>query len=147
MATVLVIDEKAQAAIKAAIERARLCPISAAEIKRLAIPDKFHVTLADRAGKRITSSQHVELQNGYRLSIGFEEQPMGLCIHISISMNGRPPNPWAAEMIAKECGIPFSLQSERPSPDIMTWIEDFIEGDEVGHAVNMVYRLPTTNGH
>jgi hypothetical protein len=137
--TTLVIGAPEHAAIQAAIARARQHPVPRAEFERLGVPDKFHVTLADRVGKRVTSSEHVILPNGYRLSISFEEQPTaGLCIHISISVRGTLPNPWAAEMIAKECGIPFSPDG---SSGVHIWVEDFIAGAEVGKAINMVHKV------
>jgi hypothetical protein len=143
----LVIGANEQAAIKAAIDRARRHPVTREEIMRLAVaPSKFHVTLADRAGKRTTSSEHVLLPVGHRLSISFEEQPnAGLCLHISISHRGALPNPWAAEMIAKECGIPFSVGDADGHPGVKIWIEDFIEeGQEVGKAINLLYPMERT---
>jgi hypothetical protein len=138
MSGVLVIGPTEQAAIKAAIERARQHPVTRAEIMQLRVPDKFHVTLADRAGKRRSASEHVELPMGYLVAISFEDQPnAGLCIHVSISVSGALPNPWAAEMIAKECGIPFKTGEPH---GIHVWIEDYcIEGVEAGKAVNMVH--------
>jgi hypothetical protein len=138
--TALIIGPSERAVIKAAIERARRCPINAAEVARLAVPDKFHVTIEDRVGKRTTSSQHVVLPNGYFLAICFEDQPdAGLCIHISISVRGGLPNPWAAEMIATACGVPFRPHA---NSDVHFWIEDFEEeGGRIGKAINMIYAV------
>jgi len=100
----LIITTEVQAAIKAAIERARQKPIpveylQAAEVHGRVIP------LAERKPgfERGTASENVLIPVGYRAAISFEQQPPGLCRHLSVSVDtpGKLPNEPAVLMIMK----------------------------------------------
>src|SRR5262245_48829470 len=130
---VLVISEVEQATIRAALERAAKHPIPLDVIKASAAPDKVHVKLEDRKAKALKrpQSENVLLPIGYRAAISFEQQPMGLCKHLSISV-GRPgylPSPEAVKAIAREFGMIW------PNVGVHLWIEEF----EPGHdAINLL---------
>ena len=49
--------------------------------------------------------------NGYRAAISFEQQPPGLCAHLSISVDtpGNLPSPESVEMIAEVFGLKVPL--------------------------------------
>jgi hypothetical protein len=70
---------------------------------------------------------------GYRVAYSIEEQPPGLCSHLSISVMDRAkpgmmPSPEAVKMIAEAFGVSF--------PDgAHIWSEEFDPGE---YAVNIV---------
>jgi len=132
----LVIREQERAAIKAAIERAAEHPITLAMLEALQIKDAgAHLTLEMRKKQfgadwdKRPKSEFVDLPVGFRAAISFEEQPVGLCRHLSISVDkpGALPNPAAVGMIAKEFGCEHAVAAP--------WIEEFEPGHE---AVNII---------
>ena len=131
----LILSEEKQKEIDAAVARAREKPMSLEEVKRLALPpETIEVTLADQTQARlekVTYSQCVEIDVGYMACISFEEQPAGLCRHLSVSVarRGRLPHELAVEMIAKAFGFQSSLM------DCRFWLEEIGSGQK---AVNMV---------
>lgn len=77
-------------------------------------------------------SAHMVFPGGYRAAFSFEQQPPGLCSHLSISVEGRPkkgsmPSPPAVQMIAEAFGVPF--------PGDKAWMEEYEPGE---YAINMV---------
>ena len=77
-------------------------------------------------------SMHMKFPGGYRAALSAEEQPVGLCWHLSISVEGRPkkgmmPSEEATKIIAEEFGIDW--------PGLLVWIEEFEPGE---YAVNIV---------
>ena len=128
------------AAIQAAIERARKRVIPMSALRSMAIPDqeKPLVTLEDRARvgeDRIDyQSEHVMLPFGYRLSVSCEEQPIGICLHFSLSSPnaGRVPHPQAMAMVMQTAGVPQKTQGH-------SWFEEFlVDGKPGGLAINCV---------
>lgn len=131
---VLVIDAAARAAIAEAIKRAEAHPLPLEFIRAGAVePGKAELKLADRKpGFARPASEQVIIPHGYRVAFSIEEQPIGLCGHLSISVDahGKLPSPEAVSMIAKEYGITWP-----GAADATTWLEEF----EPGHrAVNLV---------
>lgn len=127
MTRALIINEELRGLVKIAMEKARANPVpmtllSQGEVK------KPIITLADRVpGSFRPPSQHVSIPMGYRASYSVEEQPPGLCGHLSISVDtvGMCPSYEAAIAIAEL----FELQP------IKTWLEEFEPGH---HAINFV---------
>lgn len=144
---IITVDEKA--AIKAAIERARARPLRYADLMRLAIPDKAMVTLADRGPEHDRPpSQHVAIPFGFHLAISFEEQPAGLTLHLSVSVEAidKAPSPHAMAMICGECLEAVGHPEQAPYPD-RHWLEEFlVDGKPGGIAVNVVYVLAPAQG-
>jgi hypothetical protein len=144
----LFIGPDEQAALNAAVERARAKPLTIHQVMQGAkgmdqLTDV--VTLAERKGKPAPRyAQQVELPVGYRVSISVEEQPAGMCLHLSMSSSapGKVPHPDAVRMVLEVIGI------ERGLP-YRTWIEEFlIDGKPGGHAVNVVVVMtPAHGGH
>lgn len=129
----LIIGDEERAAIRAAIDHAAAHPISLETIKRLrvTIPQGRDLALADRPKDfKRPESEHVYLPGGYRASISFEQQPIGLCRHLSVSVDtpGRVPNMLAVGMIAEAFGFVAGM-------DRKIWVEEFDPGH---HAVNVV---------
>lgn len=140
---VLVISATERGKIAEAIAYAKAHPITFDVIRAGAVPDKFEVKLADRKpGFERPPSAHVIFPGGYRAAYSVEQQPPGLCSHLSVSVFGRAekgqmPSPQAVEMIAQEFGVPF--------PADRMWIEEFDPGEL---AINLVSLYePTPEGH
>ena len=71
----------------------------------------------------------VHIHDGYRVVYSVEEQPIGDCHHISVSIDkkGKTPNPIAVEMILEEFG--------------MKKLEDSLEVWPEGIAINIIQEI------
>jgi hypothetical protein len=155
MTRLLMIRADEKAAIKAAIERARAKPITPEQVQKLAISNQMatKVTLADRRPEHERPpSEYVAIPYGYFLAISFEQQPAGLCLHLSMSVEvkNKLPNPAAIALMTDECLAVLGIGSIR---DVApkgghTWIEEFaIDGQPGGLAFNVLYLVdPVTVG-
>ncbi len=82
------------------------------------------------------------IPQGYRAALSVEEQPIGLCWHLSISVQGRAkkgmmPSDEAVKMIAEEFGVSY--------PPDKGWIEEYQPGE---YAINLVSLIaPVAEGH
>ena len=139
---VLVIGETEREKIAAAIAYAKAHPITFDVLRAGAVPDKEVIKLEDRKpGFELSESQHVEFPGGYRAAYSVEQQPPGLCSHLSVGVVGRAkkgqmPSPQAVAMIAEEFGVPF--------PADRMWIEEYDPGEL---AINLVsLYAPTPEG-
>lgn len=140
---VLIIGQTERARIAEAIAYAKAHPIILDHVRKGVVPDKDTVMLKDRQpGFERPPSQHIEFQGGYRAAFSIEQQPAGLCTHLSVSVFGRAkkgmmPSPHAVAMIAEEFGVPF--------PPDKGWTEEFYPGE---FAINLVsLYAPTPEGH
>lgn len=128
----LVINDQVRAQIAEAIKKAEQHPVPIAFLMTAGIEDKPNVSLADRKpGFERPASELVIIPFGYHVAYSIEEQPIGLCGHLSISVDkpGMTPAPEAVVMIAEEYGIKF------PSKMTKFWVEEFDPGH---HAINLV---------
>jgi hypothetical protein len=133
-------------ALKNAMERARARPVTIEQIMLVvgAIDQSAtEVTLADREG--IPSferyAQRVDLPVGYRVSISFEEQPAGMCLHLSMSSGapGKPPGHDVVARVLTVLGMDGDLQEILNQHGGRVWLEDFwIDGKPGGRALNVV---------
>jgi hypothetical protein len=136
MARALVITPRERALIKEAIARAAKHPISIERMKGMHVKAAdTHLTLEMRAKelgadwKRQPESEFVPLPVGYLAAISFEEQPIGMCRHLSISVDrpGALPHPEAVKMIMEEFGCTHAVAAP--------WVEEFKPGHS---AINIV---------
>jgi hypothetical protein len=130
MTGLLLIGEVEANAIRAAIVRARKKPIPWS-VLREHLPDNQQtdtITLADRGKLPPRKPEHVLLPLGYRLSVTFEEQPAGLCLHLSMSspQPGKLPHPAAFAVVLNATGLNIKEAPAR------VWIEDFLIGGKPG---------------
>jgi hypothetical protein len=129
----LIINADIRSAIRSLRERAAARPITLEQGRKLAIQpkDEFHIKHDERNGER-PASEFLNLPFGYRIAYSVEQQPIGFCGHLSISVDrpGRVPHPAAVEMLAAEFGM--TLQHAH------MWLEDF-KPDHA--AVNVVQLL------
>lgn len=128
---VLLITEQVREEIQAAVLRARARTIPWEQLKPYTIVgDKDKVVLGDRPkGFERIESERVLIPNGFRAAISFEEQPAGICRHLSVSVENptRMPSTDAVRMVAAEFG--FKLESGK------VWTEEFAPGH---YAVNVI---------
>lgn len=132
--SVLMIGEAERAQIADVIADALAHPVQATSDS---VTDYRQVLeLKDRNPKLIRPpSAHVLLPVGYRAAYSVEAQPVGLCSHLSVSVEGRAtkgmmPSVEAVQMIAEEFGVPY--------PPGLGWIEEFEPGE---YAINLVSPL------
>jgi hypothetical protein len=96
---VLVIDEKAKEKISKLIDYANAHQYSMKDLKKVIFGD--HPPAGDYP-------EHViALHKGYKVVFSIEEQPVGLCKHLSISVDtkGKAPSVEAVELIMDEFGM------------------------------------------
>lgn len=143
----LLIGEQEQTLLREAMERARKKPMPLAMVMQNAtqIDQNTNVlTLEERRAIPKRDPEVVMIPFGYRVSISWEEQPAGMCLHLSMSSSapGMVPHPEAIAMVLDALGIktPFAGR---------TWIEEFLEdGKKKGHAVNVAVVMdPSQGGH
>ena len=139
----LMIGETERAKIAEIVAYAKAHPLTFETLRNGAVAETDVVELKDRKpGFERPPSQHVLFPGGYRAAFSVEQQPAGLCSHLSVSVFGRHkkgamPSPQAVEMICEEFGVPF--------PADKMWIEEFDPGE---FAVNLVtLYAPTKEGH
>ena len=132
MTRALIIGPETQTKIDAAITRARAKPPLSTDALRAGAVEGDVIKLSDRKPgfERGHASENVLIPVGYRAAISFEQQPPGLCRHLSVSVDapGMAPSEPAILMIAEAFGMRL------PGPGAV-WIEEFAPGH---FAVNLV---------
>jgi hypothetical protein len=126
----LLIDRDVQTRIAAALAFARAHPLPLSVVRAGAVlPDRPMLSLQDRKpGFERPPGANVLIPVGYRAAVSIEEQPAGMCIHVSISVDrpGKLPSREAVAMIADAFGL-TRIDSR--------WLEEFEPGK---HAVNVL---------
>ena len=136
MIRALIIGDAERALIDEAVRRAREHPLSPKDVQRIGetVPQgQPHLSLADRSGdvrRGPSEPWGVELPGGFQAAISFEHQPIGLCRHLSVSVDkpGYLPHMAAVGMIAEAFGFVAGMERH-------IWVEEFKPGC---HAVNVV---------
>jgi len=135
----LIIGPEDEQRIRRAIELARQRIVPPDVVTALAMKDKFHVSLSDRpeGAARTIVSELVVLPIGYHVAVSFEQQPAGLCKHLSVSVDevGKLPNIHSVQMIAWAYGMKFTPETTK------MWTEEFSPGHD---AINIVELESTT---
>ena len=108
---VLLIGQPEYQRIRDIIADAKAHPVTLDRVRKGAAPDTGVLKLEDRKpGFTRPPSQHMIFPGGYRAAFSFEEQPVGLCTHLSISVirkeKGKMPSPEAVAMIAEAFNVP-----------------------------------------
>jgi hypothetical protein len=134
---VLMLNNEVLARIGAAVAHARAHPVPLSVLRTGAVPHtKPVISLADRKpGYERPLSEHVLIPIGYRAAVSVEEQPTGMYMHLSISVDraGKMPSPQAVIAIAAAFGIKWP-----PVKDGAAWVEEFEPGQ---HAFNIIQPL------
>jgi hypothetical protein len=116
------------------IANAKANPVPLSLIRQGTLDDIKLLRLKDRPpGLERPPSQHMMFPGGYRAAFSIEEQPAGMCSHLSISVEGRSrkgmmPSVEAVQAIAEVFGVPFP-------PNAGGWTEEFEPGE---YAINLV---------
>lgn len=140
--SVLIIGEKEEREIKAAVARARANPIPWKVLQGIIPAAQGPVlTLENRVEEHARpASEHVLLPMNHRFAVSVEEQPAGLILHVSFSydVRGKLPHPGALMMVLKAADLDISL----PPKDGQVWYEEFlIDGKPGGTAINVAYLI------
>jgi hypothetical protein len=140
---ILLIGTMERQKIADVIAYAKAHPVLFSDMRGGIVADTPMLKLKDRKpGYERPPSQHVIFPGGFRAAFSIEQQPPGLCTHLSVSVLGRAkrgamPSPDAVKMIAEEFGVPY--------PADKMWLEEFDPGE---FAVNLVsLYAPTQEGH
>lgn len=135
--SILIITDADEEKVHRMVEDAKAKPVPLEILKRARIdnPRTPVVTLDQRPPDfQRPRSRDITFMGGFRAAISFEEQPSGLCSHLSVSVEGRArqgmmPNEPAISMIAKTFGVPY--------PADKMWIEEYEPGE---FAINLLSR-------
>jgi len=126
MVSIVIISESVKEKIKQVIEYANENVTSLETLKKVAIGE------ANPVGD--SEEYTVRIPNGIKAVFSIEEQakPIGLCKHLSVSINldGRTPHPGVVTMIMQEFGFKNDLDR------CIVWNEDF--GDGTLSAINVI---------
>jgi len=143
-----IITGEVKAALNAAAVKASRRPTPLSIIKKGRPSDIRNLSLADReamiadGASSISSSEHVDIPVGFRAAINYEEQPAGICLHLSVSASkkGKVPSPRAVQMVLDALGLARSLEQCEA-----IWLEEYYPGHQ---SVNvLVCVAPTQGGH
>ena len=124
----LIIDEDAKTDIARVIAYAAEHPLDTKTMHRAIVHPEMAIGNNQKHGCIV--------KIGYRCVYSIEDQPMGKCRHLSVSVlgSGTAPNEAAVEMLMKEFGFTCSLTN----CDSM-WIEEIEDGKI---AINIMQKLP-----
>lgn len=140
---VLMIGATEREQIAKMIAHAKAHPVLFEKMRDGIVDERAVLELKDRKpGHERPPSAHIVFPGGFRAAFSIEQQPPGLCTHLSISVEGRtkkgmmPAEP-AVQMIAEEFGVAY--------PADKMWIEEFDPGE---YAINLVsLYAPTPEGN
>jgi hypothetical protein len=116
----LLIDAEAKAQIKKVIAYAQENRLS---------PGDLQINMGGLKGPIGDNPNHVcHFFDGYRVVYSIEQQPIGDCHHLSVSVDakGRYPTPQAVELIMKEFGIPGTIMG-----CVNCWMEEEVQAINV----------------
>jgi hypothetical protein len=129
--SVLIIGDAERLQIAKLKAEASANPVRFEVVRQGAVGDTAVLHLKDRKpGIERPPSAHMTFPGGhYRAAYSVEEQPVGFCAHLSISVarKGKMPSLEAVQMIAEEFGMAF--------PSDKVWSEEFEPGQ---YAVNLL---------
>lgn len=130
----LVLGPPQLAAIKAALAAARKTPVALRDGLSVDAGDKIqHHTLAladQNDAHHLAPTYDVLIPVGYRMALCFEEQPDGLALHVSVSVDerGKMPAYAAVRALLEAAGLEWATWHA-------SWLEEFAPGH---HAVNVI---------
>jgi hypothetical protein len=124
----IIVGETERAELKAAMARARAHPVPGEVLKRrITEPDGTNTG-------HVEKGEFVDLPFGYVVAMSFEEQPAGVCLHVSVS------GPWprvAPNMTV--CAMIFSALDVPAEADDVWTEELLIDGKPGGRTVDAVW--------
>jgi hypothetical protein len=144
---ILLIGEREKVEIAKALELARAHPIPLSFVRVASVPDKAVVKLSDRKPgfQRPRRPEEVLIPVGYRACVSVEEQPAGLFLHLSISVERtdktKMPSLHAAAAIADEFGVNLATAEQQG----LMWLEEYDPGRLAINALKLI--VPRQEGH
>jgi hypothetical protein len=130
----IIVGETERAELRAAMARARGHPVPWEELKHGTAAREATITEHMGDFHDEPSAEFVNLPFGYVVAITFEEQPAGMCLHVSVS------GPWPRvppNMMV--CAMVFSALDLAPEADDV-WTEELTIDDGLGgRAFNAVW--------
>jgi hypothetical protein len=146
---ILLIDGQAKAEIARAIMRARKRPLPWDIGRQMMVTNRPVLKLADRVPGAPSREDHrpeqVLIPKGYRAMVSFEEQPAGMCMHLSISVERKDPTKMPSIPAVQAIAAEFGINYEREQREGSVWMEEYEPGR---HAVNiLVVSEPRQEGH
>lgn len=133
--------EASKEVIQEALKQARAHPVPLAVMENIKIPYQPMAGLKDRKEdhKRPTSIA-VELGHGFRANVSFEEQPIGLCIHLSVGVAF--PEALPSMAICRKIVEAFGMQWGVGTP----WVEEWQPNYYCVNLVQLAQKEGTTHG-
>ena len=131
--SVLIITPAERARAAEIIAEAKAHPVPLTTVRQGTLDHVKLLRLKDRNPELVRpKSAHMMFPGGYRAAFSVEQQPSGMCSHLSISVEGRSrrgmmPSVEAVQAICEVFGVRF--------PPDMGWTEEFEPGE---FAVNLV---------
>lgn len=138
---ILYIGDDERRKIERIIAFAQGHPVLFDQIRKGVVDAKIVLELKDRVPDTVRpQSAGMMFPGGFRAAYSIEQQPAGMCAHLSVSVEGRPtkgamPGEPAVIMIAGAFGMRY--------PADKMWIEEFEPGE---YAVNLVSLIEETKG-
>jgi hypothetical protein len=134
---ILLIGVKEKTAITAAIERARSHPLPLSSVREGAVADKPVVKLTDRKPGYVRphEPEEVLIPIGYRAAVSAEEQPSGLFLHLSISVERSDPKLMPSITAIMTIADAFGINYETAERQGLIWMEEYDPGR---HAINLL---------
>jgi hypothetical protein len=137
----LEINPAVEADVKTAIARARGNVATLAEMRKWARPiTALKMTAADampRTDRRM-KSEVVAIPHGYLVTVSFEEQPFGLCIHLSVGVDSSSkenrPSTGAVEQVFNLFGLEDPINGPYKT---VRWIEENEPGRWFEHVLQV----------
>jgi hypothetical protein len=147
MTRALIIGRPERKAIADAIDNARVKTVTRAQVEKLhkGIPqDKSTLMLDDiPVGWKRPPTEQVLIEHGFRCAISFEEQPIGLCRHLSVSVESETPEALPNHQVVRALCAEFRLNIKGQGFDgCHVWIEEYEPGK---FAVNVIAPEPKVN--
>jgi hypothetical protein len=136
--SILVIGDEERARIAELKAEASANPVRFDIVRQGTTANVDTLHLKDRQpGLERPPSAHMVFPGGHRVAYSVEEQPIGFCAHLSISVarKGKMPSLEAVQMIAEEFGMTF--------PPQRGWSEEFEPGQ---YAVNLLCLISPREG-
>jgi hypothetical protein len=134
----IIVGETERAKLKAAMARARAHPVPWEELKRRTTAQDETNTGHIEDIHDTASAEFVNLPFGYVIAITFEEQPAGMCLHISVS------GPWprvSPNMVV--CALVFSAL-DLPAEADDVWTEELLIDNLGRRAFNALWLVEPT---
>jgi hypothetical protein len=133
----IIVGEAERAKLKAALVRARAHPVPWEKLKHSTTSQ--NATNTGHEAHDCPPAEFVNLPFGYVVAVSFEQQPAGMCLHISVSGSWPrvAPNMTVCAMVFSALDLPAEAND--------VWTEELLlDGELGGRTVNAVWLVEPT---